>query len=616
MTTHPDLEYRDRVRRGMLLLMVVSMLSLFLLVGTLAIVMATRSREAARAFAGFTAGSTQLSVVARTAADEALLTLIRGTTNPTVRAQVTESLLGDMYGTGTNGRFVDEPYDGFDNENQFLTRLTLGTNGVVASTPRPAFQKTGTALPIEVDNDGDGIPDGVWLKDVLPPVILPAGEQFKFDVSYLVLDLDGRINVNAHGRRSDDLRASTDPEGPADVDGLTIVGGTTPWNLLLSRSGSQCPSGTAAPSLQWRPPPTLTSQVVDGRFGSGTSSKTYDLRLDLEAPRPSMLAGAVGQNPFTLGELERVLRQFDPDAGTLPPRLAALLGDHAERSRMRITTDSWDVPGQRANVKWAAPNAGVPDEVAFWTQVVPFIVAAGASQTEAEQWVANVVEFRDKDNSANTPFPNGIKGVEPSAIPINGPWNLGYFLSPAQVFGVPMGTEKDIKDLLAANLPVTSLADKYPRILEMVTIPSFFAATRAADPAREPGRINVNTCDDSVWNALTGKTGNPYNNSSDNPAKPAKNTLALLKDNVLAPPTNDVTTMNHSLANRLGNIATVRSYVFAVWISIRVTHASATGDSLSCYRLFAIVDRSIPVTYVEGQNNNVRDMIRLQRFLN
>lgn len=627
MITHITPLVPPRSHRGAMLLMVLSMLSLFLLMGALGIVMATRSREAARAFAAATAGRSQLPAIARAAADEALLTLLRGSTDSNVKKDVTKSLLGDMYSTP-----IDQRYDAFDDANPFLTRLTLTGSGQetgkVTAAPRPAFRTGSNALlSCEVDNDGDGISDGVWLDDVLPPVHLPAGGQLAFRVSYLVLDLDGRINVNAHGRRADDPRGSTEPEGPADIAAATVVGGTTSWQLLLSTAGGQLTSsGTVSPTLQWRPAPTI-NQSVDGRFASGTSTKTYLLRLDLEAPRPAMLAGALTQNPFTLGELERVLRQFDADASTLPARLAAIVGNHSERSRMRITTDSWESTGSRANIKWAAPNAGVTDEIAFWNMLVPVIVSAGATQAEAEQWIANIVEFRDKDNSPNTPFPNGVAGVEPTSVNIPGPWNLGYFESPAQALGVPMGTAQDISDRQAAGLPVTSLAHKYPKILESITVTSLFEETIKTDPKREPGRINVNTCDKTVWAALIGKDGASLNTAEKNPylpddpaapVTPAKNTLELLKNVplVFSGTTYDVSTLNHSMANRFANAGTVRSHVFAIWITVEVTNTSATGATPSCYRLFAIVDRSIPVTYAEGQNNNVRDMIRLQRFLN
>ena len=630
MNTHPAGTGPNANRRGMLLLMVLTMLSLFLLMGTLAIVLAIRSRETARAFAGSIAGPTQMPAIARAAADEALLILLRGSTDATVKKAVNKSLLADMYETP-----LEQRYDAFDDANPFLTRLRLsGTGdglGQVIESPRPAFRTGSNAtLSIEADNDNDGSADGVWLEKVLPPMNMPGGGELTFKVSYLVLDLDGRINVNAHGRRSDDPKATADPDGPADISAPAVVGGTssTPWQFLLSGAGSQLPtSGSASPSVQWRPAPALSNQAADGRFASATSAKTYDLRLDLEAPRPAVIAGATGQNPFTIGELERVLRQFDSDAGTLPPRLAAILNTYSERSRMRITTDSWDAPGPRTNIKWAAPNFQED-----WTTLVPVIVSAGATQGEAEQWVANLIEFRDNDMAANT-YHTGIIGVEPTSVSIPGPWNLGSFQSPAQALGVPMGTLEEIKERQEDGEPVKSLAYKHPKILELITVPSLFNATITADPKREPGRINVNTCDRTVWAALINKDlasitateKNPYlPDDPDDPTnpvtpvtKPAKTTLDLLKNKLIFSDTSyDVSKIDHSMANRFANAASVRSHVFAIWITVQITNSSATDATPSCHRLFAIVDRSIPVTYAEGQNNNVRDMIRLQRFLN
>ena len=78
----------------------------------------------------------------------------------------------------------------------------------------------------------------------------------------------------------------------------------------------------------------------------------------------------------------------------------------------------------------------------------------------------------------------------------------------------------------------------------------------------------------------------------------------------------DVLSYNRDLANRLASVATVRSNVFAVWITLEVNDSSTTADSPTCHRLFAIVDRSIPADYYEGENRNVRQTIRLKRFLN
>jgi hypothetical protein len=92
-----------------------------------------------------------------------------------------------------------------------------------------------------------------------------------------------------------------------------------------------------------------------------------------------------------------------------------------------------------------------------------------------------------------------------------------------------------------------------------------------------------------------------------------------------------VRSVNHDVANRLANVATVRSHVFAVWITLEVTDTSSHADPPSYHRLFAIVDRSIPLinlstppadrvpiptAFVRGSNTHARNPIRLVRFLN
>ena len=54
----------------------------------------------------------------------------------------------------------------------------------------------------DVDNDGDGIKEGVWIDAGLPVRVSTTGQMYKPLVSFTVLDLDGRVNVNVHGNRA------------------------------------------------------------------------------------------------------------------------------------------------------------------------------------------------------------------------------------------------------------------------------------------------------------------------------------------------------------------------------------------------------------------------------
>ena len=67
-------------------------------------------------------------------------------------------------------------------------------------------------------------------------------------------------------------------------------------------------------------------------------------------------------------------------------------------------------------------------------------------------------------------------------------------------------------------------------------------------------------------------------------------------------------------ASRLANTATVRSNLFAVWVTLREA-ISGDPDSVKYHRAFYIIDRSIPVGFQAGQDHNVKDTIRLRRII-
>ena len=70
--------------------------------------------------------------------------------------------------------------------------------------------------------------------------------------------------------------------------------------------------------------------------------------------------------------------------------------------------------------------------------------------------------------------------------------------------------------------------------------------------------------------------------------------------------------------NQLSGVVTIRSNVFAVWVTIGY-FSDADGaiemTPVERNRGFYIFDRSIPVAYERGQNHNVRDAILLRRII-
>ncbi len=411
--------------------------------------------------------------------------------------------------------FRTEAYDAYDAQNPWLTRVAL-EDGRVASVPRPAFAPSGAST--EVDNDNDGIKDGVWLRGIFDSQPAAGGGKLEFDVSYLVLDLDGRVNVNAHGSPTSLVfpadqgywtKAPDVPTGsgygPADIDASLVFVDplkngqvqTDPplasdrWRRIV---GVTTLGGLTAttPSANQRRPVALVGPV-EGRYGtspvagavgndilsqrnellygdnplvdlksmvkvqmetgknsgsavpkmvyycpdwtkSGYADDPYELRLDGDAPMPFELRSTASQvdNPYTPADLEAVLRQFDTDATTLSPRLAIALDDSSQRSRMLVTTDSWDTPGLTGTVagEIAAYVAGLPVDPAgmmspdvlaglrfdlnrafptgageaaakqdFCKHLYMLLVALGRpAAAETAQWAANVVDYRDPDS--------------------------------------------------------------------------------------------------------------------------------------------------------------------------------------------------------------------------
>jgi hypothetical protein len=347
-------------RRGVLLLVVLSMLTLFLMLGATYLVAATRARRVAKAYAAAASSQADTEAAATALLDEAFLTVVRGSTVASGSIRPADTLLGDRYGsqgpekgriTGVTGNLVlaatvtglgnaeklpgrvltftmpdlagastriiraessggattiyfsagrtpagttltaaainqavtntpaaqthillnnrefdgtagNEPYDAFDDQNNFLANLN-------ASPASFSF----AAATGDIDNDGDGTRDSGWLDIGLPPITDSAGNILQPKAAILVVDLDGRINANTHGTNVD--LESTEGTGdfggggsvdyypdelirdPNDPTGNTITGtirlhplprglGTGPAEIDL---GATSVAGTAAQAL-------------------------------------------------------------------------------------------------------------------------------------------------------------------------------------------------------------------------------------------------------------------------------------------------------------------------------------------------------------------------------
>ena len=305
--------------------------------------------------------------------------------------------------------------------------------------------------PWDVDNDGDGRRDSVWVPFGAPVMMGPQGKLVQPLVAILCVDMDGRLNLNAHGTQHLAGFGSSNPRmpiaggrdsgnlpegqgyGPAEISLEPVLSITHPPStsnnatqfdeLLFGGTIYDDPNDNTSLSRMWSgrygslnqepiPAPGFTKTLTDpntgydllaqlkqqglprwaNRLGNYATPPDFKGRyavaindlgqpiyeafnhignvnnqLDLDSPYELDLsrvgANAAGDRakdgPFSLAELERVLRAYDGDAGKLPPRLWELANrfrtadpnnpygfDDKELNEWRalLTTDSFDLP--------------------------------------------------------------------------------------------------------------------------------------------------------------------------------------------------------------------------------------------------------------------------------
>jgi hypothetical protein len=139
-----------------------------------------------------------------------------------------------------------------DLARKIMFRPTTFDHPIFCAATNPQFSVNPgiSTYPLDVDNMGSGVPDSIWIDPGLPVMTSKDGRTYKVLVAPLILDLDSRVNLNAHGsyaqQDSNFQQTSTGPLaslspvqlstglgfGPADVDLTRILSSTEMQNIF------------------------------------------------------------------------------------------------------------------------------------------------------------------------------------------------------------------------------------------------------------------------------------------------------------------------------------------------------------------------------------------------
>jgi hypothetical protein len=148
---------------------------------------------------------------------------------------VTHDMLDRIYNLTHGSIFRPMPWDhpNFTGSNAAFTGTfdTATGNITNADTLFTNLINSGNVRFWDVDNDNDGVADSIWIDPGLPVVTSKDGRRYKRLFAIKVLDLDGRIDMNAHGNLSQLLPANRADEPLAAAVGLAPAGESIPRGM-------------------------------------------------------------------------------------------------------------------------------------------------------------------------------------------------------------------------------------------------------------------------------------------------------------------------------------------------------------------------------------------------
>ncbi len=250
----------------------------------------------------------------------------------------------------------------------------------------------------DVDNDRDGVYDSVWVDIGLPAKAGRNGRMYKPLAAILIRDLDGRLNLNAHGntrQTTADLTGNATGTfaggatsiavarghgyGPAEINLAGFLGSVgysaaQVDTFFAMRYGSDGQPGLSSserlplfktqgmpndyPSTLagWGSPPDVWGRGAEALDPDGNGQFFFEGRTIAAGPpkidereNSPYESNSVRPNSndtlFTYAEYERLLRPYDTDTLSLPTRMYGLTNISGSRANLEaVTPFSFDVP--------------------------------------------------------------------------------------------------------------------------------------------------------------------------------------------------------------------------------------------------------------------------------
>ena len=168
---------------------------------------------------------------------------------------------------------------------------TYPRESLAANVPLNQYLQGLISGTLDVDNDGDGKPDSVWINPNMQTIHAPDGRLLKPLAAVMIQDLDGRLNINLHGDRVQGSANANFGGGGLGFNAFASSNGLHRNGTSLSQGFGFGPADISLNPLFDNKPALLTSNngysLFDLRYGARPyANSAFSLQVDRSPGRP------------------------------------------------------------------------------------------------------------------------------------------------------------------------------------------------------------------------------------------------------------------------------------------------------------------------------------------